>query len=48
MSLEKEAASGLPQIGLRFLADSNNWNVNGTRNLRTVRQMLRNTEPAGF
>jgi len=28
-SLEKEAASGLPQQGLRFLADSNSWNVNG-------------------
>jgi len=28
-----------------FLADSNSWNKNGTPNLRTVRQMLRNTEP---
>jgi len=25
---EKEAALGLPQLGLRFLADSNIWNVN--------------------
>ena len=24
-----------------FLVDSNSWNVNGTPNLRTVRQMLR-------
>jgi len=29
MPSEKEAASGLPQLGLRFLADSNSWNVNG-------------------
>ena len=29
-----------PQLGMRFLADSNSWNVNGTPNLRTVRQML--------
>jgi len=29
MSLEKEAPLGLPQLGLRFLADSNSWNVNG-------------------
>jgi len=30
-----------PQLGVRFLADSINWNVNGTPNLRPVRQMLR-------
>jgi len=29
-----------PQLGVRFLADSNSWDVNGTPNLRTVRQML--------
>jgi len=29
MSSEKEAALRLPQLGLRFLADDNNWNVNG-------------------
>jgi len=29
MPLEKEAALGLPRLGLRFLADSNSWNVNG-------------------
>jgi len=28
MSSEKEAALGLTQLGVRFLADSNNWNVN--------------------
>jgi len=26
---------------VRFLADSNSWNVNGTSNLRIVRQNLR-------
>jgi len=26
---EKETASGLPQLGLRFLDDSNSWNING-------------------
>jgi len=41
VSSEKEVASGLPQLGVRFLADSNSWNVKGTPNLRTVRQMLR-------
>jgi len=41
-SSEKEAAFGLPQLGLRFLADSNSWNVNEMANLRTVRQMLQN------
>jgi len=25
----KEAVLGLPQLGLRILADSNSWNVNG-------------------
>jgi len=39
MSLEKEAAYGLPQQSMRFLANSSSWNVNG--NLRTVKQMLR-------
>jgi len=29
MASEKEAALGLPQLGLRLLADSNSWNVNG-------------------
>jgi len=29
MFSEKEAALGLPQLSLRFLADSNSWNVNG-------------------
>jgi len=28
MPSEKEAALGLPQVGLRFLSDSNSWNVN--------------------
>jgi len=29
------------QLGVRFLADSNIWNVNGTPNIRTVKHMLR-------
>jgi len=29
-----------PQLGVRFLADSNSLKVSGTSNLRTVRQML--------
>jgi len=29
MSLEKERALGLPQLGVRLFADSNSWNVNG-------------------
>jgi len=29
MLLEKEASLGLPQLRLRFLADSNSWNVYG-------------------
>jgi len=40
---EKKADLGLPQVGVRFLADSNSWNVNGTPNFRTVRQMLKST-----
>jgi len=32
-SSEKEAALGLSQLGVSFLADSNSWNVNGTTNL---------------
>jgi len=27
-----------PQLGVRFLADSNSWNVNGTSILRTMRR----------
>jgi len=27
------------QLGLRFLADSNSWIVNGTPSLRTVKQI---------
>jgi len=30
-----------PQLGVRFLADNNSWNENGTPNLITVGQMLR-------
>ena len=30
-----------PQLGVRFLADSNSWIVNGTPNLRLVQHMLR-------
>jgi len=29
MSSEMETALELPQLGLRFLANSNSWNVNG-------------------
>jgi len=29
MYSEKEVALGLPQLCLRFLTDSNSWNVNG-------------------
>jgi len=36
-----EAALGLPHLRVRYLADSNSWNVNGTPNLSTVRQLLR-------
>jgi len=28
-------------VGVRFYVDSNSWNVNGTPNITTVRQMLR-------
>jgi len=48
MSSEEEAAVGLPQLGLRFLADSNSCNVNGTPYLRTLRQVLKTTVAAGF
>jgi len=42
MSSEKEeAASSIPQLGVRFLSDSNSWIVNRTQKLRTMRQMLR-------
>jgi len=47
MSSEKEAALGLPQLGRMFIADSDSWNVNETPNSISVRQMLKNTEPAG-
>jgi len=36
MSSEKEAALGLPQLGLRLIADSNSWIVNATPNLKSV------------
>jgi len=29
-----------PQLGVKILADSNSWNVNGTPNLRNAWQML--------
>jgi len=45
---EKEAVLGLPQLGVSFLADGNSWHENGTPNFRTVRQMLKSTEPSGF
>jgi len=35
-----------PQLGLRYLSDSNSWNVN--ENLKTVKQMLKITEQACF
>jgi len=41
MSSEKKAAVGLPGQSLRFLADSNSWNVNGTPNIRTARHILK-------
>jgi len=40
--LKKEAALGLPQIRVRFLADRNSRNANGTSNLKTVRQKINN------
>jgi len=48
MSSENEVDLGLPSLGVRFLADSNSSNMNGTPNLRIVRQMLKRTEPASF
>jgi len=42
MSSKKEAASGLPQINVSFLAYSKSWNVKGRLNLRIVRQMIKN------
>jgi len=45
MFSEKEAALRLPQLYVRFLTDSNSWNVNGTPNVRAVRQMLKRTAP---
>jgi len=44
----KEAALGLPQLGVRFLADSNSWFVNGTLKLRAMKQKLQTTDSAGF
>jgi len=38
----------MPQLGTRCVVDSKSWNANGTTNLRTVRQMLKGAEPAGF
>ena len=48
MCSEKKTALGLPQLGMRFLADSNSWNVNGMLNVGTMRQMLKRTKPTGF
>jgi len=45
MFSEKEAALRLHQLDVRFLADSNSWNMNGMPNVRAVRQMLRSTAP---
>jgi len=42
MSSEKEAALDLLQQGLGILVGSNSWNVYGTPNLKTVRQMASN------
>jgi len=36
MPAEKEADLGLPLLDLRFLADSNSWEVNGTSNLKSL------------
>jgi len=47
-SSKKEATLRLPQLVVRFLADSNRWNVNRTLNLKTARQMLEQNETAGF
>ena len=44
-SSEKEAALGLPQLGVMSLADSNSWNANGKRQNCEVDSQ--STEPAG-
>jgi len=38
----------VPQLGARFLVDSNSWNVKGTPNFGIVKQMLMGAEPASF
>jgi len=50
ISSEKEAALGQPQLGVKFLADSGIWIVNGTPNLKTVNGEtdVQSTETAGF
>jgi len=48
MSLEKEAALGLPQLGLRFLAHSNSWSVNGKPQNCDQMLKLKSTVPAVF
>jgi len=50
MSSQKEVALGLPQQSVGFFAESSSWNVYGTSNLKTVRQLLKSrpTEPADF
>jgi len=48
MYSEKEMTLGLSRLGVRFLDGSNSWNVNGTPNVRIVRQMIKSTEPAGL
>jgi len=45
VSSEKEAALGLPQLGVKFLADSNSWFVNRTPICEADAQ---SSEPAGF
>jgi len=47
MFSENEAALGVPQLGVIFLADCNCWGVDGTPNSK-LRQMLKSTESAGF
>jgi len=47
MSLENEAALGLPQLGLKFLADGSRWTVNGTPNLNCEAD-AQSTESAGL
>jgi len=46
MSSEKEASLGLLQLGLRYFTNSNS--VMWVEKSRTVRQMLKNAESAGF